>query len=75
MTKLQETSFTHCLLDNDVYNLTHRLTICPVRIVDVRRVDDVLTSVIHLQFNWGTHVLSIEVVSFSQLLWRPNVSA
>ena len=74
MPKLHETGFAHCLLNNDVDNLTHGLTICPVGILHVRRVYDILTIVINLQSYWSTHVLCIEVVAFRQLLWRPNVS-
>lgn len=35
MANLYETSFTHSLLDNDVEDLTHSLSVLPIRVIDI----------------------------------------
>jgi hypothetical protein len=53
--KLEQTCLTHCLLNDDVQNLTHGLTVLSIWIVDVLSVDGVLSNMINLELNFATH--------------------
>jgi len=72
MTKLQEAGFTHCLVDNDIHDLAHSLAVGSIWIVDVGRIDRVLSFVIYFYLDGCTCPLCVKVVSFSDLLSRPD---
>ena len=75
LSKLEEASFTHCLLDDDVEDLAHRLTVLPIRIIDVGGVDNVLSLEIDLECDLVTHQLRLNNVALIKLLGGPDVEA
>lgn len=75
MTKLKQTSLTHCLLHNDIKNLAHRLTILSVWIVNVLGVHSVLSFMIDFQLNFATHKLCVDYVALFKSLSGPNIVA
>ena len=74
MTELKKACFRHSLLDDDIHDLAHGLTIVSVGAVDVLSVDSVLSFLLYFELNLSAHELGVNHVRlFVDLLSSPYV--
>ena len=76
LSHLNETSLAHCLLDNDIEDLTHGLTVLVTSVVDVSRIDNELTLLLDYESHFATTELGFEtILLFIKSLSGPNIES